>query len=148
MVCSVCESGKIKKVRKPYQTKYNGQIVSLLAVETYRCSDCQEDFFTPEQARSVSVQVKNTVRQSLGLLPPERILAIREKLGLTQIELEHLLDQGPKVVTRWESGRVVQNKNADTVLRLLDRKPEILPLIRQIEKSRNRAQKEFATAAS
>lgn len=141
MTCPVCGASTAKKVKAPYQTKYDGEVVSLPSVEMFRCSDCHEDFFSSEQARTVSIEVKNAVRQMYGLLPPERIVAIREKLGLTQTQLEHLFDQGPKVVTRWETGRVIQNKNADTILRMLDRDPELLSLVKEIEKARLRAQR-------
>jgi putative zinc finger/helix-turn-helix YgiT family protein len=152
MTCPVCGSSTAKKVKTPYQTKYDGEVVSLPSVEMFRCSDCHEDFFTSEQARTVSVEVKNAVRQMYGLLPPERIVAIREKLGLTQTQLEHLFDQGPKVVTRWENGRVIQNKNADMILRMLDRDPKLLAIVEGIEKERDKVQRkarsaELATAA-
>lgn len=144
MNCPICGTGKARKVRTAYRTNYAGQPVSLTDVEMFRCSECQEEFFSPEQARSVSVEVKNAVRQQFGLLSPERIVAIREKLRLTQAELEYLFDQGPKVVTRWESGRVIQNQNADMLLRLLDRKPELLDVIRAIAESRAKAQRKYS----
>lgn len=141
IACPVCGVGKAKKIKTAYRTKYDGRVVSLPNVKMFRCSDCHEEFFSPEQSRAISIEVKNAVRQLSGLLAPERIVAIREKLHLTQVELEHLFDQGPKVVTRWESGRVIQNKNADTILRMLDRNPKLLSLVREIEKTRNRAQR-------
>ena len=144
MDCPICGTGKVRKIRTAYRTNYAGQPVSLSNVEMFRCSECQEEFFSPEQARSVSVAVKNVVRQQSGLLPPEKIVAIREKLRLTQAELEYLFDQGPKVVTRWENGRVIQNQNADMILRLLDRKPELLPHVRSIAESRVKAQRKHS----
>src|SRR5580692_2154578 len=100
MDCPVCGTGKAKKVKTAYRTNYAGQPVSLPSVEMYRCSDCHEGFFSPEQARAASVDVKNAVRQTQGLLSPERILAIRAKLSLRQVDLEEIFGQGPKVVTR------------------------------------------------
>lgn len=137
MTCLICGAGKARKVRTEYRTKYDGGSVSVPDVEMYRCSECHEEFLTPEQSRSVSAAVKNTVRQSSGLLAPKKIVEIRERLGLTQRELERLLDQGPKVVTRWENGRVIQNKNADMILRLLDHEPRLLTLVREIDKERD-----------
>jgi HTH-type transcriptional regulator/antitoxin MqsA len=148
MKCSVCGIGTAKRVERPFQTKYNGEIVSLPSVEMFHCSDCGEDFFTTEQSRSVSVAVKNAVRQREGLLPPEQMRAIREKLHLTQEELEILLGQGPKVVTRWESGRVIQNKNADTLLRMLDRDPRMLEHLKEVAKVRERAQRKHELVAA
>lgn len=142
VTCPVCGTGKAKVVKQPYQTKYDGEIVVLPSVEMFHCDSCGEDFFVPEQARNLSIAVRNEVRQKLGLLSPEKIAAIREKLKLTQDQLEHFLGQGAKVVTRWESGRVVQPSTADTILRMLDRNPkEGLASLREIEKLRERAQR-------
>jgi putative zinc finger/helix-turn-helix YgiT family protein len=144
VTCPVCAAGTAKKVNRPYRTKYDGRVVSLPSVEMFRCPGCHEEFFSPEQARAASIGVKNAVRESSGLLAPDRIVAIRKKLGLTQRQLEQLFDQGPKVVTRWESGRVLQNKNADTILRMLDRNPKLLLLVREIEMARGRWQRKHA----
>jgi HTH-type transcriptional regulator / antitoxin MqsA len=68
-------------------------------------------------------------RVKAGLLTPEEIVAIRKKLGLSQSELERLFGLGSKVVTRWETGRVVQSRAADVALRLLALDPENLKRI-------------------
>ena len=143
MGCPTC-GGTAKKMKDSYRTKYNGQMVIVPNVERFHCSDCGEEFFNPDQSRLLSVGVKDVVREMYGLLPPERVRAIREKLGLTQQDLEALLGQGPKVVTRWESGRVIQNPNADTILRMLDRDPSTLSHLRKIEKDREQAQRRHA----
>ncbi len=145
MKCPLCGTGTARKVeRKDYLARYNGEPVEVGSVEAYRCDACGEDFLTPEQSHGMSVAVKNEVRKKLGLLCPERIAAIREKAGLTQAQLEELLGQGPKVVVRWESGKVIQGKAADTVLRLLEREPELVKDLREIEKNRSKQQERYA----
>jgi putative zinc finger/helix-turn-helix YgiT family protein len=74
--------------------------------------------------------VKRQARAEAGLLTPEEIVAIRQKLGLSQSELERLFGLGSKVVTRWETGRVVQGKTADVALRLLALDPANLRRLR------------------
>jgi len=123
MNCAVCD-GKTKKVNEIRIGKYRSDSVKVKS-EFYRCTDCEETFFTPEQARLHTRAVKNEIRKRDGLLVPEEIVRIRKKLGLTQGELEQLLGTGDKVVVRWESGKVIQGKGHDNVLRLLDRAPEI-----------------------
>jgi HTH-type transcriptional regulator/antitoxin MqsA len=146
MRCPVCGIGTAKKVqRKNYPARYNGEPVEVASVEAFHCDDCGEEFLTPEQARAMSVAVKNEVRKKLGLLPPERIAAIREKAGLTQAQLEELLGQGPKVVVRWESGKVIQGKAADTVLRLLEREPDLVEDLQDVERQRSKQQEQYAT---
>jgi len=123
ITCASCDSDKVKKVRRNYKTSYNQVPISIDGVEMYECSSCGERFFTPEQARAVSIATKNQVRQAQGLLSGQAIVAIRHRLGLSQTDLEELFGLGPKVVTRWETGRVVQSKTADVALRLLDMDP-------------------------
>lgn len=124
ITCANCDSEKVKKVRRNYRTKYNQVPVSIQDAEMYECSSCGERFFTPEQARAVSIATKNQVRQAQGLLSAEAIIEIRHRLGLSQTDLEELFGLGPKVVTRWETGRVVQSKTADVALRLLAIDPD------------------------
>ena len=128
--CANCNSEKVKKVRRNYATKYNQAPISIEDAEMYECSACGERFFTPEQARAVSVATKNQVRQAQGLLSAEAIVEIRRRLDLSQTDLEDLFGLGPKVVTRWETGRVVQSKTADVALRLLDMDPEKVQKLR------------------
>ena len=145
MRCPVCGTGTAKKVeRKNYPARYNGESVEVPSVEVFRCADCGEEFLTSEQARALSVAVKNEVRKKLGLLSPEQIASIREKAGLTQAQLEERLGLGTKVVVRWESGKVIQGKAADTVLRLIEREPELLKDLLEIEKQRSRQQERYA----
>ena len=122
--CASCDSEKVKKVRRKYATKYNQVPISIDNAEMYQCSACGERFFTPEQARAVSIATKNQVRQAQGLLSAEAIVDIRRRLDLSQTDLEELFGLGAKVVTRWETGRVVQSKTADVALRLLEMDPE------------------------
>ena len=146
MNCPICGTGTAKKAeRKNYPARYNGEPVEVPSVEVLRCEQCGEDFLAPEQAHALSVAVKNEVRKKLGLLSPERITTIRQEAGLTQTELEKLLGQGPKVVVRWESGKVIQNKGADTVLRLLECEPRLVEPMREIEKQRSRQQRQHTS---
>jgi putative zinc finger/helix-turn-helix YgiT family protein len=132
VTCAICDSEKVKKVRRNYATKYNQAPISIENVEMYECPACGERFFTPAQARAVSIATKNQVREEQGLLSPEAIVKIRQRLGLSQADLEELFGLGPKVVTRWETGRVVQGKTADVALRLLDMDPENVNKLRGV----------------
>jgi HTH-type transcriptional regulator / antitoxin MqsA len=104
--------------------------ISIPDAEMYECASCGERFFSPDQAKALSLSVKRQARIEAGLLIPEEIVAIRQKLGLSQSELERLFGLGSKVVTRWETGRVVQSKAADVALRLLALDPENLKRLR------------------
>ena len=115
--------------------KYANVPIMLDSAEMYRCGDCGESFLSPEQARNVSKAVKAAARDQLGLLPPERIVEIRRNLSLSQEKMESLLGLGPKVVTRWENGRVLQSKAADDILRIMERLPEAVSVLKDIRES-------------
>ena len=129
--CAICDSEKTRRVRGDFPAKYNQTPVSVPNVEMYECADCGERFFTPEQARALSLAIKEQARNIAGLLSPEEIVAIRQKLELTQNDLEALFGLGSKVVTRWETGRVLQSRAADVALRLLAFDPRNLKKLRE-----------------
>ncbi|WP_158627322.1 type II TA system antitoxin MqsA family protein [Corallococcus sp. AB045] len=133
--CPVCGSDDgVSLFIGPYSATYNRMPVELPKVERYKCSACGERFFTEPQSRELSRLVKDAVRVRSGGLSPERIASIREKLGLSQGELEDLLGLGPKVVTRWENGRVVPGRATDYLLRLMERTPGILEVLKAIRR--------------
>jgi len=143
VTCAVCDSDRVKKIRKKFEARYNQVPVVIENAEMYRCESCGEEFFTAEQSRELSRQIKNRVREDLGLLSPERIVEIRKNLGLSQAEMEDLFGLGEKVVTRWENGRVIQGRTADVALRLLEMEPGLLPKLRKVF-SRSRPPKVYA----
>lgn len=144
MKCVTCGDNAIT-VTERKQARYRGETVEV-SREVFRCTSCQEEFVTPDQAHAYVCAVKNEIRKRYGLLSPERILRLRNKLGLTQGELEELLNTGPKVVVRWESGKVIQSGGHDNMLRLLERDPATLKRLRQIQQLRSEEQKEYASS--
>lgn len=129
----------MKEVKK---ARYRGETVEVPSA-FFRCGSCGEEFVTPEQMRANVRAVRNDVRKKYGLLAPEKIADIRHKLRLTQSELEDVLGTGPKVVVRWESGKVIQGPGHDNMLRLLDCEPSILEYLRQIQQLRSNEREEY-----
>ena len=144
MNCVMC-GGNAIAVTERKRARYRHETVEV-SREVFRCKSCQENFLTPAQAHSYVCVVKDEIRKKHGLLPPRRIAEIRTKLGLSQHELEELLGIGPKVVVRWESGKVIQGGVQDSLLRLLEREPRILEDLRQIQQRRSSEQKEYASS--
>lgn len=142
MNCVMC-GGKTTKVTEQRSSKYRDETVGVSS-EFYRCDSCKEEFLTPDQSRNYVRSVKNEIRKKHGLLSPEHITRIRTKLELSQEALEELLGTGPKVVVRWESGKVIQGNGHDNMLRLLDREPGTIERLRQIQKLKGREQEAYA----
>jgi putative zinc finger/helix-turn-helix YgiT family protein len=104
--------------------------------EWEECENCGHQLLSPELNRKL--QALSIQRQ--GLLPPAQIKAIREKLGLTQREMADRLGVGDKTYTRWESGRSIQNKSSDNLIRAWNHAPELFALI-EAQRSPERSMK-------
>jgi putative zinc finger/helix-turn-helix YgiT family protein len=146
MNCIICGASatEVKELKK---ARYRDETVEVVK-EFFRCEPCKEEFVTPEQMRAHVRAVKNEVRKKHGLLSPKRITEIRQKLELTQSELEDVLGTGPKMAVRWESGKVIQSRGHDNMLRLLESDPSVLKSLRQIQKLRSTEQEKYTGSSS
>jgi putative zinc finger/helix-turn-helix YgiT family protein len=89
------------------------------------CSACGENIIPHELDQAVD---RERYRR-LGLLAPAEIRRVREKTGLSAVDMSHLLGVGEKTYTRWENGRSLQTKASDTLIRLIDKNPEMFALL-------------------
>jgi HTH-type transcriptional regulator/antitoxin MqsA len=103
-----------------------GSRTAVIEDEFYRCPQCVEDVYLGGMADATSRRATAVIRAEDGLLTPDEIVALREKYGLSQADLERLIGAGEKTVVRWERGTVAQNKTADTLLRVLGDHPEVV----------------------
>ena len=94
--------------------------------EFMRCTSCGEIYFRPGQMQAMQQAAVDILRREEGLLSPGEIEAIRAKYGLSQAAFEQLIHAGPKTVTRWERGSVAPNGTADTLLRILRDRPDVV----------------------
>ena len=60
-------------------------------------------------------------------LEPDEIRAIREGLGLSQVEAGELLGGGPRAFTKYEAGAIRPRASVVRLLRLLETNPDALP---------------------
>jgi YgiT-type zinc finger domain-containing protein len=66
VTCAVCGSERVKRVRKKFAARYKQVPVVIEKAAMYKCTPCGEEFFTAEQSRELSRQIKNRVREDLG----------------------------------------------------------------------------------
>jgi putative zinc finger/helix-turn-helix YgiT family protein len=102
--------------------------VEVANIPIERCIACGEEFTGPKAA-----QVKHeAICRALGLLVPDEIRRLRERLGLTQAEFSRLTGIGEATVSRWERGRLLQNRAMDRYLRLLGTDSKNMELLRRL----------------
>jgi HTH-type transcriptional regulator/antitoxin MqsA len=114
--------------------------------EFYKCSNCGEKFYDFAMANERSRRAAAAVRRVEGLLEPDEIREIRTRYGLSQANLEKLINSGEKTVVRWEKGTVAQNATADTLLRILRDHPDVVAKLAEERKVKLALPKPTATA--
>ncbi len=102
------------------------------AVPVLVCLACEEIFYGPEAEQAHH----RAICKALGLLTPEQIRGVRERLGLSQAEFAQLTGIGVATLSRWEKGRLMQTRSLDGYLQVLDAIPDA---IRVLEKLRPRS---------
>lgn len=75
-----------------------------------------EWLLTPEAEQ----MIENAKARHMGLMLPQELLALRQRLSLSQRQIGELLKVGAKSWTRWESGTQRPSQSINLLLRLLD----------------------------
>lgn len=119
--CFICgnETLEVKSGEFRFEPPENipGGTILIEDAQWEECISCHERVLPPE----LLSQLDEVRYQRLGLLKPEEIRAVRQRAGLTQKSMAHILNLGEKTYTRWETGRSLQNKSSDNLIRLFDR---------------------------
>ena len=98
------------------------------------CSAC--DFlFVDSEGEEIQ---QAAVCQHLGVLPPQAIVDIRKKHGVSRAAFAEITGLGEASLSRWEKGINIQNPGNDRYIRLLEH-PEVMEKLRDIahEKSKS-----------
>jgi putative zinc finger/helix-turn-helix YgiT family protein len=90
------------------------------------CSACGEQMLPPAIGEALLAERY----RRLGLLGPGEITEIRQRSGLTQVEMAEFLGVGEKTYARWESGRSIHNMSSDNLIRLVAQSPELFPQLK------------------
>lgn len=131
IMCTLCEAQA--DIVTEDQEVAIGQRSAVVPQARVVCRSCGEVYVTPDQYEENRLAAVRAMRQSEGLMLPEDIVRLRERLGLTQEGLEELLGVGAKTVVRWENGSVFQSSATNTLLRLLEDDPLVVGVLRALK---------------
>lgn len=117
--------------RSALKLPVNGEEVSVPSALHLRCPKCDEVVLRFSDSRRLQEDAVAIYRKKHRLLSADDIRAIRQRFGLTQSELAHLLHLGANTISRWESGRNVQTEAMEMLLRLIRDLPGSLDYLRR-----------------
>ncbi|QOJ00966.1 MAG: type II toxin-antitoxin system MqsA family antitoxin [Phycisphaeraceae bacterium] len=127
--CPICGKNSLAEKHGEYRFEppeaIPGGAIVVPDATWYECGACHEQIVPP----ALENAIERERYRRLGLLTPEEIKAVRERTGLSAVDMATLLSVGEKTYTRWENGRSLQNKSNDTLIRLVDRNAEIFEIV-------------------
>lgn len=124
--CPTCNVGRLhdKVITDRFEYEVDGKTQTVVAenVPVRECDNaaCGERLSGPEAGRIRH----EAICRAFGLLTPREIQAIRERLGPSQERFAQLTGIGIATISRWERGRLLQNRAYDNLLRLVARSEE------------------------
>src|SRR6266852_5326162 len=127
--CPMCGQATLVEMTGEYRMEppptIPGGAIVIRDASWLHCESCNEDILSSE----LDAAINRERYRRLGLLPPKEIRRVREKTGLSAVDMSHLLGVGEKTYTRWENGRSLQTKASDTLIRLMDKHAELFALL-------------------
>ena len=125
MECPLCDKvHEIEQRIRVAKTIIKGEEVNY-EENYYFCQNSEEDeneFSTAKMENENLLNARNEYRKAHGLLTSNDIVAIREKYGLSQVDLAKLLGWGEATISRYES-KAIQDDAYDNMLRIINDNP-------------------------
>ncbi|RZO86876.1 MAG: type II toxin-antitoxin system MqsA family antitoxin [Oceanococcus sp.] len=122
--CPVCdaENALVESVYSDH-FEYKGKKLRVDGLESYECSECGATPIVPDQARRNQLRIVDAKRRVDGLLTGEEIVAVRERMGLTQAQAALVFGGGANAFSKYERGDVVQSAAMNTLLLMASELP-------------------------
>ena len=114
--CPQC-GGQVEPAKVEKQALFREVEVAYTA-ELQRCTECELELATVNEAARMQQQLADAYRQTIGLLTGEDIRRLRQRKGLSQQALAEALEVGIASIKRWETG-AIQSSAMDRLLRTL-----------------------------
>ena len=125
--CPACGGAMIHEAR-PDTISYKGESVEV-SQPAWWCQECEEAVLEPADQEATERAFLELRARVDGILLPEQVTAIRERLGLSQRRAGEVLGGGPRAFQKYEQGVVTVSRPMSNLLRILEARPEALGLL-------------------
>ncbi|WP_308447429.1 type II toxin-antitoxin system MqsA family antitoxin [Parachitinimonas caeni] len=134
MKCPICGGAELVKDRRDLPYTYKGQTTTIPEVAGEYCPACEEvvlDASEGERVNQAMLAFNKSVNASM--VDPKFITQVRKRLKLKQREASELFGGGVNAFSRYETGKAKPAESLVVLLRLLDKRPELLKEVREIQ---------------
>lgn len=128
--CPHCEkTTDVEKIEKREKIEVRGETLEVNS-RLLKCKVCKQEFDDRESKTDSLDTAYDLYRQKHKMMQPGDITALRERYGLTQVELASLLGWGLVTFSRYENG-ALQSEAHEKVLRMVERPDILLGLVQK-----------------
>jgi len=136
--CPLCGNNGLRRNVVTETFEYKGETFDYPNYVIYKCPRCKEAVVDKKSLKESGRAIRDFYRKVDGLLTSDEIYRIRKlRLCLTQDDASELLGGGAKSFARYENSEVIQSVALDNLLRILDKEPSLLRIIRAKNKQLN-----------
>lgn len=115
--CPTCTTGALELLQSTEEVQYKGQTLSVdLAYAV--CEHCGDEIILPEQIKHNDCLMRDAWRKADGMLTGEEIVAMRQKLSITQQQAAQMFGGGANAFSKYERNEVIQSEAMDKLMRL------------------------------
>lgn len=125
MICVEC-GGLMHESSDSISETFRGEEFTIEGIHHYACDSCGEIVFDAEDGKKFDAAILEQYAAREGLLSSEEIKALRTKYGLNQQDFAKVLGVSLPSVARWETGRVLQPKSTDLLMRAYAKEPLLM----------------------
>lgn len=129
MQCPSCGWKTMRREVRSLPLRYKGRSVVVRKLSGHFCPKCGEGVLEDSSNARYAAALDELVRETnLATMPDLR--AIRKRLKLSQVEAAELFGGGVNAFSRYERGETEPPRSLVQLLRILDRRPELLAELR------------------
>lgn len=131
MKCPVCGAGELIHDTRDLPYNYKGETAVIQAVTGDFCPACVESILDAAESDRVMKEMRDFSKQvNATIVDPQFIAGVRKKLKLDQREAAEIFGGGVNAFSRYENGKTRPPLALVKLLKLLDRRPELLNEVR------------------
>ncbi len=130
MLCPICEAGPLVSETAENEVTYKGHTRTLPLLMSV-CQACGSEQASAQQARDNKRAMLAFRKEVDGLLTGAELRALRDRLGISQVQAARLFGGGPVAFSKYENDDVAQSDAMDRLIRLAAEVPGALQWLGQ-----------------
>jgi HTH-type transcriptional regulator/antitoxin MqsA len=129
-ICPICGEGHLEHRVEKNSVEYRGQ-TALLDSQYSVCDQCGSEQASPIQTRNNKRAMMAFKKRVDGLLTGAELKALRQRMGINQVEAALIFGGGPVAFSKYESDDVIQSEAMDKLLKVAYEFPDVLRSLAQ-----------------